>query len=324
MGNLRLTLACGDYDLTRGLIDGSVQPAGIDLTVLAMPSPERHWRMMRFEEFDVAELSMSDYLVARGSGRGFTAIPAFPHRRFRHGFIFCRADGSVATPHDLNGKRVGLRTFQTTAGVWLRGILADDYGVDLSSIRWLTQDEEALPWEPPPSLRIERAPATTDIERMLLARELDAIMYPEVLPSLAKGDPRVRRLFERPKEVEHEYFQRTGIFPIMHTVVIRTEILESAQWVAVSMLRAFREAKERCYRRLEDPRQTALAWVQDLLEEQRAVLGADPWPYSLEPNRFALSTLIRYAHEQGLIPTVPTVEELFAANALSESPRYIS
>ncbi len=323
MSNLRLTLACGDYDLTRGLIDGSVRPDGIDLTVLTMPSPERHWRAMRFEEFDVCELSMSDFLIAHCAGRAFSAIPVFPHRRFRHSFMFCRADGSVNRPEDLNGGRIGLRTFQTTAGVWMRGILADDYGLDLTSIRWYTQDEEALEWEPPAWLRVQRVPEGDTIERMLLDGGLDALIYPENLPSFVRGDPRVRRMFTRPKQVERDYFQRTGNFPIMHTVVIRNKVLHAAPWVSVSMLHAFREAKEQCYRRLADPRQIALAWVQDLLEEQRALMGLDPWPYSLEANRDALSTLIRYAYSQGMLPREPKVDELFAANALSESPRYL-
>lgn len=324
MGNLSLTLACGDYDLTRALIDGTVQPPGIDLTVLAMPSPERHWRMMRFEEFDIAELSMSHYLVAHARGREFTAIPVFPHRRFRHSFVFVRTDAGIEGPKDLDGKRVALRTFQNTAGVWTRGILADDYGVDLGSIRWVTQDEEETPWEPPAWLRIERVPPGGNLDRMLIAGELDAAIYPETLPSFARGDPRVRRLFPNPKEVEREYFQRTGIFPIMHTVVIKKALLARYPWVAVSMLQAFRAAKEQCYRRLADPRQTALAWVQDLLEEQRAILGPDPWPYALEPNRAALTALVRYSHAQGMIPRAPAIEELFAENTLSESPRYVS
>lgn len=324
MTNIRLTLACGDYDLTRALIDGSVRPAGIDLAVLAMPSPERHWRMMRFEEFDVAELSMSHYLVAHATDREFTAIPAFPHRRFRHSFIFTRSDSGIQQPKDLNGKRIALRTFQNTAGVWTRGILADEYGLDLSSVRWFTQDEEETPWEPPSWLQIERVPAGNNIDRMLVEGGLDAAIYPETLPSFARGDKRVQRLFEQPKEVERDYFTRTGIFPIMHTVVVRNEILRQQPWVAVSMLRAFRDAKQRCYERLSDPRQTALAWVQDLIEDQRNVMGPDPWPYALEPNRAALSTLIRYSHAQGLIPTEYTIEALFAENALSESPRYVS
>lgn len=324
MGNVRLTLGCGDYDLTRSLIDGSVRPAGIDLTVLPMPSPERHWRMMRFEEFDVAELSMSHCLVGHAEGRAFTAIPVFPHRRFRHSFVFCRTDAGIEQPRDLNGKRIALRTFQNTAGVWTRGILADDYGVDLGSIRWFTQDEEETPWEPPDWLHIDRVSEGANLDALLVEGELDAAIYPEMLPSFARGHPRVRRLFERPKEVERDYFQRTGIFPIMHTVVVRAQVLQDFPWVAVSMVRAFREAKERCYARLADPRQTALAWVQDLLEEQRQLMGPDPWPYALEPNRAALSTLVRYSHAQGLIPTVPEIEDLFAPNSLSESPRYVS
>ena len=324
MGRIRLTLACGDYDLTRALIDGTVQPAGVELTVLPMPSPERHWRTMRFEEFDVAELSMSHYLVAHATGRELTAIPVFPHRRFRHSFIFCRTGAGIERPKDLDGRRVALRTFQNTAGVWTRGILADDYGVDLARIRWLTQDEEETPWEPPSWLRIDRVRAGGNVDRMLVEGEVDAAIYPETLPSFARGDARVSRLFEQPKKAEQDYFQRTGIFPIMHTVVVKNEVLRSFPWVAVSMLQAFRAAKAECYRRLADPRQTALAWAQDLFEEQRALMGPDPWPYALEPNRTALETLVRYSHAQGLIPRAPAIEELFAENSLSESPRYVS
>jgi 4,5-dihydroxyphthalate decarboxylase len=191
-------------------------------------------------------------------------------------------------------------------------------------VQWFTQDEEETPWDPPAWLHIERVPPGANLDQLLVAGELDAAIYPEMLPSFARGDSRVRRLFERPKEVEREYFARTGIFPIMHTVVVKNAVLAAYPWVAVSMLRAFREAKQRCYERLADPRQTALAWVQDLVEEQRTVLGPDPWPYALEPNRAALTALIRYSHRQGLIPAAPAVEELFAANALSESPRYVS
>ncbi len=324
MGNLRLTLACGDYDLTRALIDGSVQPPGVELTILPMPSPERHWRMMRFEEFDVAELSMSHYLVAFAEKREFQAIPVFPHRRFRHSFIFCRTGAGIEEPEDLNGKRIALRTFQNTAGVWTRGILADDYGFDIGSAHWYTQDEEETPWDPPSWMDVQRVPPGGNLDRMIVEGELDAAIYPETLPSFAKGDARVKRLFEHPKEVELDYFKRTGIFPIMHTVVVRNDVLKSYPWVAVSMLRAFRESKERAYKRLADPRQTALAWVQDLIEEQQAAMGPDPWPYALEPNRAALSALIRYSNTQGLIPTEPAIEGLFAPNSLSESPRYVS
>jgi len=324
LGDIRLTLACGDYDLTRALIDGSVNPPGVQLTVLPMPSPERHWRMMRYEEFDVAELSMSHYLVAFANERAFRAIPVFPHRRFRHSFVFIRSDAGIKTPKDLDGKRIALRTFQNTAGVWTRGTLADDYGVDLGSIRWFTQDEEETPWDPPSWLRIERVPEGANIDRMLTEGDLDAAIYPETLPSFATGHPRVQRLFDQPKEVERDYFGRTGIFPIMHTVVVHDRVLRDFPWVAVSMLHAFRASKAQCYKRLSDPRQTALAWVQDLLEEQRQVMGPDPWPYDLESNRVGLEALIRYSHTQGMIPTAPAVEELFVESALSESPRYVS
>src|SRR5439155_26959178 len=165
-------------------------------------------------------------------------------RRFRHSFVFCRTGAEIEEPDDLNGKRIALRTFQNTAGVWTRGILADDYGIDLGSISWFTQDEEETPWEPPAWLRIERVRGGANLDTMILEGELDGAIYPEMLPSFARGDPRVKRLFEDHKTVERDYFKRTGIFPIMHTVVVKNDVLRDFPWVAVSVLKAFREAKD--------------------------------------------------------------------------------
>ncbi len=325
MGRLQLSLACGDYDLLRPLLDGSVQPEGIELVVVPLPSPERHWRMLRHEEFDVCELSLASYLIDRDRTDRFTAIPVFPHRRFRHGYIFVRSAGHVSEPRDLQGRRVGLRTFQNTAGLWIRGILQHEYGVDLRTVRWLAQDEEDLPLDPSfRGIQLQRVPAGANIDRMLRAGELDAVIYPEVLPAIRARDPSVRRLFPNYAELEKEYFARTGIFPIMHTVVVRTPLLQRHPWVAQNLLDAFEQSKRECYRKLQDPRRVSLAWFLPALEEQREVLGPDPWVYGFDSNRHVLETAAEYAYEQGLTTRRLEVRDLFAASTLDPPPRFVS
>lgn len=323
MSKLRLTLACGSYDLLRPLVEGTVVPSGVDLNVLTMASPERHGRMLRHEEFDVCELSLVAYLVAWNQGRGFGAIPVFPHRRFRHAYMVKRAEGGIEKPADLNGKRVGLDTLQNSAGLWMRGILQDHYAVDLKSIEWWCQEEEDVPFEPAAWMRVRRVPKGKDIDRMLVEGELEGALYPETLPSIRNRSPKVALLFPDPKKAEIDYYRKSGVFPIMHTVVIKQEILDENPWVAVSLLEAFQKAKELCYERMRDPRSFALVWVKDLLEEQEAIFGRDPWPYGLEENRKALEAVVRYEHEQGMIKRKPRIEELFFPASLQEIQHYL-
>ena len=323
MSKLKLTLACGAYDLLRALIDGAVAPPGIDLNVLTMASPERHGRMLRHVEFDVCELSLVAYLVARDQRRAFTAIPVFPHRRFRHGYMVKRTNCGIEKPADLNGKRVGLDTLQNSAGLWMRGMLQDHYGVDMKSIEWWCQEEEDVPFEPAGWMRIKRVPKGKNIDQMLLDGELEAALYPETLPSIKNHSPKVALLFPNPKEAEIDYYKKSGIFPIMHTVVIKNEILEQSPWVAVSILQAFQQAKEVCYRHMKDPRNFALVWVKELMHEQEAIFGSDPWPYNLEENRKDLEAVVRYEYEQGMIKKRPKIEELFFPASLQEIQHYI-
>ena len=323
MSTLKLCLACGSYDLLRPLIEGAVSPAGIDLNVVTMASPERHGRMLRHMEFDVCELSLVAYLVARDQGRPFTAIPVFPHRRFRHGNMTKRTNCGIEKPSDLNGKRVGLDTLQNSAGLWMRGILQDHYGVDLKTIEWWCQEEEDVPFEPASWMRVRRVPKGKNIDQMLLEGELEAALYPETLPSIRKGSPKVGLLFPNPKEAESDYYKKSGIFPIMHTVVVKNEILEKHPWVAVNVLQAFQRAKEICYRRMKDTRNFALVWVKELIQEQESLFGPDPWPYNLEANRKALEAVVRYEREQGLIKKSPKVEELFFPASLQEIQHYV-
>jgi 4,5-dihydroxyphthalate decarboxylase len=306
MAKLKLTLACGDYDFLRPLINGEIQPQGIELNVLTMPSPERHGRMLRHEEFDVCELSLVGYLVSRDKGCDYNAIPVFPHRRFRHQYMVKRTGCGIEKPADLNGKRVALDTLQNSAGLWMRGILQDHYSVDLKTIEWWCQ-----------------VPQGKNVDQMLLDGEFEAALYPETLPSIRSGNPKVALLFPDPKKAEIEYYKKGGFFPIMHTVVVKNPILAKHPWVGMSLVRAFQQAKEICYARNSDPRSFALVWVQDLMREQQEIFGPDPWPYNLEDNRKALEAVIRYEFEQGMIKKKPKAEDLFFPPSLQRIQHYV-
>ncbi len=323
MARLPLTLACGDHDITHSLIDGSTPIEGVDLTAFTMPSPERHWRMTRFFEFDICELSMSTYLIAHSQGAPYLAIPVFPHRRFRHAYIFCNPQAGVRGVEDLTGARIGLRSFQTTAGLWTRGILQHEYGVDLASIEWVAQDAEDLPLAPTFRLRLRTAPAGDTVDAMLVRGDLGAVIYPDPLPSFKAGHPSVRRLFEDYKAEEMRFYRKTGLFPIMHTVVIKRDLADRHPWLPRSVLKAFEAGKRRAHRELRDPRYISMAWVMALAEEQAAVMGPDPWAYGLEPNRGALEAVTTYSFEQGCIAARPAVESLFFDSTRDEVPAYL-
>jgi len=310
---LQLTLPPGDYESIRGLKEGTVKPDGIELTVLTdMTSDIRHWRMIRNREFDVAELSMSNYLMAKYTGLPFAAIPVFLHRRFRHGFVFLNATKNIRKPADLIGKRVGLRNFQATANLWIRGILEHEYQLPHRSIQWFKQDEEEVEWTPPSGLNIQRVAAGKNVEQMLVEGELDALIHPEVIQPILAKDQRVSRLFPAYRELEIEYFKRTGIFPIMHTTAIKQEVVEKYPWVPINLMQALEEAKKSAYKRMENPRIVPLAWFRHFLEEQDEILGADPWAYGLgDSNRKNLETLMQYSQEQGLLGRKMSLDELF-------------
>jgi 4,5-dihydroxyphthalate decarboxylase len=318
MTDVRLTLACGDYDINRALIDGRVAPRGVSLTVLTMPSPERHARMAIHREFDICELSLATYLAMVGSGdRSLVAVPAFPHRRFRHGFLFVRSDSSIRKPAELNDGRIGLRTWQTTAGLWLRGILQDEHGVDLHSIDWVTQDAEDI-GDAVEGYRVHRVAVGGNVVGELVAGRLDALIYPE-----APTSDGVRRFWEDSKAEEISYVARTGIFPIMHVVVVRRELLEQLPWLAREVLDAFRRSKDDAFSAMRDPRRVSLAWWREAILEQEAILGSDPWAYEIERSRVALETVLRYGREQGLVGPGLTVDDLFAPSTIEELPAYV-
>ena len=310
---VHLTFACGDYEIMRALKEGIVRPEGIELTVLTDmgPSP-RHWRFLRGREFDIAEVSGSGYVAARDQGLPFRAIPVFPHRRFRHGFIFVNTGKGIGKPTDLIGRKVGTKGYLFTAGLWMRGILEHDYGVPAKSIEWLSELDEDVDFTPPPGLNITQVPQDRSLEDMLVAGEIDALLSPDLLRPLMNGDKRVGRLFPNYKQEEMAFYQRTGIFPIMHVVGIKQEIVEKYPWVAINLYKAFEQAKALAMERMENPRIVPLAWYREAWEEQEAVLGKDPWEYGLgERNTKNFERLVTYSHEQGLIRRQLPLGELF-------------
>jgi 4,5-dihydroxyphthalate decarboxylase len=207
-------------------------------------------------------------------------------------------------------------------GVWVRGILQEEYGLDLGSVRWFTQDPEPLDIDLS-NMPIQRVPDGTDIDQMLRKGELDAVIYPDLLPSFLAGDPNIGRLFLDFKQEEIDYYRKTAIFPIMHTVVIKESVLDRFPWVAENLMHAFRQSKEDAWKRMEDPRLISLAWVRELIEEQQSILGADPWPIGLDANRAVLQKLMDYSVDQGLIKAAIKIEDLFYPSTLDENPGHI-
>ena len=317
MARLALTLACGDYDRTRALVDGTVQPDGVDLNVISLSNAwARHQRQVLHEEFDVCELSASSFLLARDRGQDFVALPVFPYRMFRHGYVWCAARAGIRAPADLRGKRIGIGMYQVTTAMWVRAFLQHDYGVLPEDLVWVTEMPELAPLGGALRARVEQAPDGASLEALLLGGELDACIWVEGVPPRFVGRDDVHRLFPDYRAVEIDYYRRTGLFPIMHTVVVRGGLLAAHPWLAVNLVEAFREAKRRAYAHAAFPRVSSLAWFPVYQEEERAVLGPDPYPYNVPDNRVAVEAMCRYSYEQGMVSTRMTVEELFAPSTL--------
>jgi 4,5-dihydroxyphthalate decarboxylase len=325
MTKLRLNLACWNYDRTRALADGSVQPDGIDLNYLDLPVEETFFRMLRHREFEVAELSLSSYTVSLfGEQRPFIAIPVFPSRFFRHSCIYVNAGANIRAPKDLIGKRVGTPEYQMTAPVWIRGILSEHYGIPVDSVTYYTGGEEEpgraekIRLDVPPNIKLQPIGETQTLSAMLANGEIDALYTARMPSTFSLGRGAVQRLFANHKEVEQDYYRKTRIFPIMHTVAIRRDVYEQNRWVAQSLYKAFVEAQRRTY---EDLYVTAalkamLPWLTSHVEETRALMGDDFWAYGFESNRASLATFLRYHHEQGLSKRLLEPEELFAPETM--------
>jgi 4,5-dihydroxyphthalate decarboxylase len=325
MSKLRLSMACWNYDRTRALLENRIPVDGIDLTYLNLPVEETFFRMLRHHEFDVAEMSLSSYTLSLFADEPqFIAIPIFPSRFFRHSCIFINRHSGIREPRDLVGKRVGTPEYQMTAGVWIRGILSDEYKIPVTSVQYFNGGEEEpkrpekLTLSLPPEIHLEPIPPSKTLSQMLDAGEIDALYSARMPSTFVKGSPNVRRLFEDYQTVERDYFSRTKIFPIMHAVVIRRNVYEKHPWIAQSLYKAFVRAQRETYDELY---QTAalkymLPWLIKHVEETRALMGQDFWPYGLEENVQTLTTFLRYSFEQGLSKRRLAPQELFAPESL--------
>lgn len=313
MARLKISLAMGDYEIVRALREGVVEPDGIELNISTkMDSTTRHWRFLRNRDFDVAECSCSSYLVARDQGMAFSAIPVFLHRRFRHGFIFINTQKGIKAPKDLIGRRMGVKQYQSSAQLWMRGLLEHEYDVPHRSIKWFSELDESIDFERPKDLDLTRLSNEQSVEKMLVEGELDALMHPDLIQPLVDRDPRVARLFPNYKEEEKTFFKQTKIFPIMHVLGIKQEIVDKYPWVPINLYRAFDEAKSISMKRMINPRIVPLAWYREAWEEQELVLGKDPWMYGMTKiNHKQLEMLVMFSHEQGMIKKKFSVGDLF-------------
>ncbi len=304
---MQISLACGDYDRTEALRDGTVGIPGMEIRYVVAKPPELFERMLKKREFDAAEMSFSTYLRVWEKGDpGLVAIPVFPSRNFRHGNIYVQSSSDLREPQDMVGKRIGIADYGVTAAVWIRGFLWHDFGVRPMDVRWVTGKKSA----PVAGVEMEEAPPGARWEELLLQGKIDALIQTGMPAELGK---RVRRLFADPKRVEMDYFRRTGIFPIMHTLVLRQEVYQEYPWLAKGLYDAFEQAKKKCQDEMyqSSTLKYSLAWLVDDIEEEKELLGDDPWPYGLKANSRVLETLVTYVWEQGLIAQKPKIEELF-------------
>ena len=310
----QLTLAIGESDRTRALLDGTVQTKGIKLSARNEELGEFCTTPI-YELYDATEMSLSWYVMARGRGEPLVALPIFPLRMWVHAFLFCRSEDSYTRPADLRGKRIGVPRYRLTVNLWVRGILQEYYSVRPEELVWITTQEEgagfSLPSGVPVTLRHGE-----DLEKMLLNREIDALLLPKPSNLFQAGDPRIRRLFPDCLGEIHKYFSVSKIFPITHTVVMGRDLWTKKPWTAPALVEAFKTAQAESNRFNSDFRRLSIVEAMFVLEHQRAIFGPDPWIQGVEPNRHVLETFVRYAHQQGYIEYPPKIEQLFAENTL--------
>ena len=322
---LELSIAIGDYDRNRPLIDGVVKIDGVDPVVMTLSPEEMFFRAMRQEAFDVCELSLSSFALRTARGDcPYVGIPAFLSRAFRHTSIIVRSDRGIAKPEHLKGKRVGIPEWQLTANVWTRALLDDDYGVKPSDIRWIRGGlEEAgrlekLAIVPPPGVVIEDIGPTQTLRNMLETGEIDAYVGPRAPTSFTPSNAKLGWLFEDPAREAMDYFRRTRIFPIMHLVGVRRSLAERHPWLPMALFKAFERSKEIALAHLADTSATkvTLPFVDEQLRRAHSFMGEDFWPYGLPANRHVLETFLRHHHAQGISSRLLGVEELFHPGTL--------
>ena len=321
---LEVSLATNYYDRTAPIYDGRVQIEGCKINHVLLEAPEIFHRLFKFEEFDIAEMSLSTHMMTTARGTSpYIGIPAFPLRMFRHSGIYIRNDRGIERPEDLCGKIIGVPEFQQTANVWVRGVLAEEYGVSVASVRWRSGGleepgrEERAQIHLPPDVEWQVIPRDRTLSDMLEKGEIDAVISPRapICFSRKNKDPRIIQLFPNYPDVELAYYKRTKIFPIMHVVGIRRTLAEQNPWLPVAAFKAFIKAKEM----IDFRHSTLLPWGAAEYRRMQEIMGEDYWSYHLEPNRHVIEAFGRYSLNQGLINRTVEPEELFAASTLNLS-----
>jgi 4,5-dihydroxyphthalate decarboxylase len=320
MGDVPITIACGNYDRTRAIRDGRVKVEGCDVTYLPMYPEEIFHRAFKFQEFDVSEISFSSYIRTVSAGTAaYIGVPAFVSRIFRHSGIYVRKGAGIEKPEDLRGKRIGLPEYQITAVVWMRGMMQHEYGVKPSEIHWRSGGqeqagrEERTPLKPIPGLDLKAIPHDKTLVGMLRDGELDALFTARAPSSFLAGEPHIARLFPDTRKAEVAYYKKTKLFPIMHLIGIRKSLAEKYPWLATSVYKAFCEAKALAMIDLRDVNalMVTLPWLEAETHETAAIMGDDFWKYGIDENRPDIEALAQYIHEQGLADRKVKIEELF-------------
>jgi 4,5-dihydroxyphthalate decarboxylase len=319
VSKLQLSIAIGDYDRMRPLVDGLVQIDSVDPQFMLLEPEEIFFRAFRHADFDICELSLSSYCVKAAAGTSpYIAVPVFPSRAFRHTSIYVRTD-RIKKPADLKGRRVGVPEYQLTANIWVRLFLEEDYGVRPSDVTWVRGGYEhpgrieKISLNLPANVVVENARADVTISDLLANGELDAVMGPRAPTCFERGHPNVGYLFADPQQAATEWYRRTRLFPIMHTLGIRRTLVDKHPWLAVAVYKAFDRAKAIAVAKLADTSATkvTLPFVEEQLRSARSLMGEDFWSYGLDPNREVLRRFLERHHAEGISSRLLTPEELF-------------
>ncbi|HEX2929298.1 MAG TPA: hypothetical protein VHV54_06270 [Candidatus Binatia bacterium] len=310
MNKPTLSLMMTDYHRTHPFFSGAVTIPGAALNVCPPPKQGDACYKPVYEQFDIAEMSLSWYVMARCRGEPLIALPIFPLRMFVQPSLFCRKPSEIKNPEDLAGKRIGIQQYRITVGLWTRGILKEYHGVDFAKMHWITSEPEGAGFNVPEN--IELTLQDEDLESLLIAGKLDALLLPNVSAAFRAADPRIRRVFHPCREAVEHYFQSTGIFPITHTMVVHERLIERHPWLPSELVAAFGGANRYCRVEYDYPKRFSFPTAVLFLEEEEQRFGNDPWAHGLESNRAVLEKFVQYAHEQEYIPLRPTVDELFA------------
>jgi len=323
-----ISIAGWGYDRVMPLVDGRVRIEGCDVTFLDLEPEELFHRTLHFEEFDVSELSFSNYLTLTARDNcPYIAIPVFPGRLFRHSGIYINRQSGIRKPEDLKGRVVGSPEYQVTASVWIRGILEDEYGVKPSDISWRagglyeSSRTEKVTFATPEGVKLERIGPGKTLSQMLVDSEIDALIGPRAPSGFHQGHPDIVRLFPDYIEMEKDYFRRTGIFPIMHLLAIHKKKVQELPWLPASLFKAYEAAKNMAidYLLEENEPMVIYPWIDGAVRETQELMGKDFWPYGIEKNRKTIETFLRYHFEQGLSERKLTIDEIFVPSTMATS-----